>query len=335
MQADDSKWMRRALALAKRGLGRTSPNPCVGAVIVRRNRVLGEGWHRAAGRPHAEVEAVRDAVRRGHRVRGGTLYVTLEPCCTQGRTPPCTDLIVGEGLARVVVGAIDPNPAHAGRGLDLLRSAGVEVTEGVLAEACMDLNRGFNRWITKRLPWVTLKLAVTADGALALPPGQGRWLTGREARKEVQALRAECDAILVGAGTVRLDNPKLTVRGIRGARQPLRVILSRSGKLPAGARVLSDRWQDRTLVLRMAGIRSVLRELGRAGVTRVLVEGGAQIADAFIRAGCVDELVLFVAPKWAGVEGLPRVSRLGDLGLERVSVRMVGRDLRLDGRVRG
>ncbi len=332
-EAADLRWMRCALDLARRGLGHTSPNPCVGAVIVRGGRLLGQGWHRAAGKPHAEVEAVRDAHRQGHRLQGSTLYVTLEPCCTYGRTPPCTELILREKFKRVVVGATDPNPAHAGRAYTILRNAGITVTEGVLAEACADLNRAFNHWITTGQPWVILKLALTADGALALPPGQGRWLTSLPARREVHQLRATCDAILVGAGTLRADRPRLTVRGIRGARQPLRLILSRSGSLPPDAPVFTDRWRERTRVIRRGSLPGILNQLGREGVTSVLVEGGARITDALIRAGCVHELIVFIAPKWAGARLLPRPRFLGQLRLQRQELRMVGPDLRLDARV--
>lgn len=325
--------MRRALDLARRGLGHTSPNPCVGALIVRGEQLLGQGWHRAAGQPHAEVEAVRDARQQGHQIKGSTLYVTLEPCCTHGRTPPCTDLIVREQFKRVVVGATDPNPAHAGRAYSILRDAGIRVTAGVLAQDCADLNRAFNHWITTGQPWVTLKLALTADGALALPPGRGRWLTSPAARREVHQLRAESDAILVGAETLRQDLPRLTVRGIARARQPLRVILTRSGQLPPNAPVFTDRHRDRTLVIRRGTIPSILTRLGRQGITSVLVEGGARIADTFIRANCVHQLVLFIAPKWAGPGPLPRATQLHRLCLTHQTVRMVGPDLRLDARI--
>lgn len=325
--------MRRALDLARRGLGQTSPNPCVGAVIVRGQHLLGEGWHQAAGQPHAEVEAVRDAHRRGHDLKGSTLYVTLEPCSTHGRTPPCTDLIVREKFKRVVVGATDPNPAHAGRAFPLLRAAGITVTEGILAEECTDLNRAFNHWIVTKLPWVILKLAVTADGALALPKGQGRWLTGPLARQQVHELRARCDAILVGAETVRQDRPRLTVRGIRGARQPHRIVLSRSRNLPMDAPLFTDRWKDRTRIIRPRTIPDLLKQLGKEGMTSLLVEGGAEVADQFIRSGCVQELVLFIAPKWAGNHSLPRLKRWADLALTQTKLEMVGPDLRLDARV--
>ncbi len=215
----DERFMRLALVEARKGIGRTSPNPAVGAVIVRAGRVLARGPHRGAGLPHAEIEAI-DAIPRMGRCRGATLYVTLEPCSTQGRTPPCTGAILAAGFARVVFGATDPNPKHAGRAAKILRAAGIAVTSGVLAGECVALNRAYNHWITTRKPWVIAKCAMSLDGRLTRRPGESTWLTSPAARRHAQALRARVDAILVGAGTIRADNPRLTVRGIRGARQP-------------------------------------------------------------------------------------------------------------------
>ena len=237
--ATDDFFLRRALQLARRGLGRTSPNPCVGAVLVRGGKVIGEGWHRRAGLPHAEVEALRDAARRGERGRGATLYVTLEPCCTHGRTPPCTQAILEAGLRRVVVGAVDPNPHHAGRGLTLLREAGLDVVEGVCQAEAEALNPGFNHWIVHRRPLVTLKAAMTLDGKIATTRGDSRWITGEASRRVVMRLRQEHDAILVGIGTVLADDPALTARGPAGqplSQQPLPVVLGRRA-IPDAANV--------------------------------------------------------------------------------------------------
>ncbi len=228
----DQRFMALALAEARKGLGRTSPNPAVGAVIVRAGRVLARGHHRGAGLPHAEIEAIRAVAGRAG-CRGATLYVTLEPCSTHGRTPPCTDAIIAAGFARVVFGATDPNPRHAGRAEKILRAAGIVVTRGVLAKECAALNRAFNHWVTTRRPWVIAKCAMSLDGRLTRRRGESSWLTGPAARRHAQQLRARVDAILVGAATIRADNPRLTVRGPAardGARQPWRVVLTRSGR---------------------------------------------------------------------------------------------------------
>ena len=222
--------MRAALAEARRGIGRASPNPAVGAVLVRGQRVISRGYHRASGLPHAEIECLAAAPRGS--LRSATLYVTLEPCSTIGRTPPCTDAIVRAGVGRVVIGATDPNPLHSGRGIDQLRAAGIKVTTGVLAAECSRLNEAFNKWIVTGKPFVIAKCGMSLDGRLTRAPNEGRWLTGPAARRHAMQLRAQVDAILIGAETLRRDNPRLTTRGIRGARQPWRVVLSRSGKLP-------------------------------------------------------------------------------------------------------
>jgi diaminohydroxyphosphoribosylaminopyrimidine deaminase/5-amino-6-(5-phosphoribosylamino)uracil reductase len=330
----DEKWMRQALGLAARGRHTVSPNPCVGAVIVRGGKKLGEGFHRRAGEPHAEVLAIADAKRKGRALKGATLYVTFEPCCTRGRTPACTGAILEEGFSRVVVAATDPNPAHSGRAYGLLRKRGIKVTTGVLERESNWLNRAFNRWITTGRPWVTLKLAMTLDGYLALPKGEGRWVSGPESRKEVQELRACSDAILVGAGTVRADNPKLTVRGVPGARQPWRVVMAGKGPVPRKGNLFADRWKNRTLVFRGKTPKAVLRDLGKRGVTKVLLEGGATLADAFLKADCVDEVVFYYAPKVvAGGKGLPFSRRREGIVFESTDVRLSGGDLRFQGLV--
>ena len=211
---DDEKFMRAALREARRGVGRTSPNPAVGAVIVRGGRVVARGFHRCAGMPHAEIEAMT-ALKNPRLGAGRRIYVTLEPCSTHGRTPPCVEAIVRGGFARVVIGAIDPNPAHAGRGGELLRGAGIEVKTGVLEDECRELNVAFNKWIVTGLPFVIAKAALSLDGRLTRPPGEGQWLSNAASRADAHRLRASVDAILVGAGTVRADNPRLTVRACR------------------------------------------------------------------------------------------------------------------------
>jgi len=297
----DESWMRAALREARRGVGRTSPNPAVGAVIVsaRGERLLAKGWHRAAGQPHAEIEAIR-GLGRPSLARGASLYVTLEPCSTHGRTPPCVDAIIAAGFARVIVAAIDPNPAHAGRGLGRLREAGIEVTSGVLSAEAAALNRAFNKWIVTGLPLVIAKCALSLDGRITRLASEGQWLTGELARADAHRLRAQADAILIGAGTLRADNPRLTVRGVRGVRQPWRVVLTRSGKIPLEAHLFTDEHRDRTLVYRNRGLGWVLRDLGGRGVTSVLIEGGMEVlGDAFDRR-LVDRVQFYIAPLLLG-----------------------------------
>ena len=221
----DRLFMQEALGLARMGWGLTSPNPMVGAVVVRDGVIIGRGYHFKAGEAHAEVNAFADVARHGFDAKGATLYVTLEPCCTTGRTPPCTDAILASGVKRVVIGSSDPNPHHAGRGIELLRAAGIEVTVGVEQSACSELNRPFFKWIATGKPFVILKMAMTLDGKIATASGESKWITGPEARRRVQALRRLSDAIMVGGETVRQDRPQLTVREPDSwPRQPLRII---------------------------------------------------------------------------------------------------------------
>ncbi|MGE3310384.1 MAG: bifunctional diaminohydroxyphosphoribosylaminopyrimidine deaminase/5-amino-6-(5-phosphoribosylamino)uracil reductase RibD [Limisphaerales bacterium] len=371
----DAFFMRRALALARRGWARTSPNPMVGAVIVRGGRVLGEGWHRRAGLPHAEVEAFADARARGASVRGADLYVTLEPCSTHGRTPPCTDAILAHGIRRVVVAATDPNPRHAGRGLERLRSAGVAVTvlSGGEAERAAVLNEAFNHWIVHRTPWVTLKAAMTLDGKIATASGDSKWITGEEARNEGMRLRCESDAILVGVRTVLADDPSLTARGTwasRRADRPLRrIVLDSRARTPPTAKLVTDaRAADTTVVvtssapargrrLLEARVRVVeapaapeggvdlgwlMAFLGDEEVTRLLVEGGGEVNGSFLDLGLAHRVAFFYAPKILGGED----SRKGVAGhgagslsevrrLEDVRWRRLGDDLMLTGRISG
>jgi diaminohydroxyphosphoribosylaminopyrimidine deaminase/5-amino-6-(5-phosphoribosylamino)uracil reductase len=326
-------WMRLALREARRGAGRTSPNPAVGAVIVSRGgKLLAKGWHRAAGGPHAEIEAIR-ALARPSLARGATLYVTLEPCSTHGRTPPCVDAIIAAGFARVVVGAVDPNPAHAGRGLKLLRAAGIEVVAGVLAGEAEALNRAFNKWIVTGLPYVIAKCALTLDGRITRPPSEGAWLTSERTRAAARRLRAGVDAILIGAGTLRVDNPRLTVRGVRGARQPWRVVMTRSGNLPANAHLFTDEHRERTLVYKRRSLAWVLRDLGKRGATCVLIEGGAEILGEAFERKLVDRVEFHVAPLLAGG---PKLALARPIAADIVNpeYRTIGNDLILAGDVR-
>ena len=291
--------MREAIRLARKGLGKTRPNPAVGCIIVKNGRIVGRGWHRRAGRPHAEIEALR-SLKNPAAARGATAYITLEPCCTYGRTPPCTDALIAAGMARVVVGAIDPNPKHRGRGIKLLQMAGVKTRSGVLAAECAALNQEFHHFMSTGLPWVIAKCGMSLDGRLTRPPGQGRWITSPAARADAMKLRARVDAVLVGAATVRADNPSLTVRGIPGATQPWRVVWAPRGRVPRTAKIFRDRWKKRTLISREKTLRAALRSLARRGIQSVLIEGGGHTLGRAFENHLVNELVFYVAPMLAG-----------------------------------
>jgi diaminohydroxyphosphoribosylaminopyrimidine deaminase/5-amino-6-(5-phosphoribosylamino)uracil reductase len=325
----DARFLRRALELAQLGSGLTLPNPRVGAVLVRGNKIIGEGYHQRAGTPHAEVHAVADAKKRGHSVAGATLYVTLEPCSTHGRTPPCTGLILREKIARAVFAATDPNPAHAGAAARLLRSAGVKVSSGLLAEEATALNRDFNWWIVHRRPWVVAKIALSLDGRIVTPPGDDRWLTSSAARTTAHELRWESDAILVGAETVRKDNPRLTVRlpDRSGKVQPWRVVVTRSGKLPRKSHLFSDRHRNRTLVFQKQPLDQVIAALGALDVAHLLIEGGGEIITAALRAGLVNEVAFFIAPLVMGTLSRALNELDAPLHLREVSYQQVGPDI--------
>ncbi len=293
----DEQFMRAALAEARRGLGRVSPNPAVGAVLVQRGRIIATGFHRASGLPHAEVECLAAA---GGSLRRATLYVTLEPCSTTGRTGSCTDAIIRSGVGRVVIGATDVNPRHAGRAQGLLVQAGLKVTSGILAEECSRLNESFNKWIVTGRPFVIAKCGMSLDGRLTRPPNESRWLTSAASRRHARLLRAQADAILIGAETLRRDNPRLTIRGIPGATQPWRVVLSRSGKLPRSAHLFTDRFAERTLVYRRADLAATLADLGSKEITSVLIEGGGDILSQAFAARLVDKVHFYLAPLFTG-----------------------------------
>jgi diaminohydroxyphosphoribosylaminopyrimidine deaminase / 5-amino-6-(5-phosphoribosylamino)uracil reductase len=248
----DADYLRMALRLARKGSGATSPNPMVGALLVKRGRIIGRGWHRRAGEPHAEIEAIRDAQAHGHSPQGATLYVTLEPCCTHGRTPPCTDAIVAAGIGRVVIGAIDPNPRHSGRGFNILKQAGIHLSQGVLAAECSRLNEAFNHWIVQRTPLVTLKAAMSLDGKIATALGQSKWITAEPARVYAMRLRTEADAVLVGINTILADDPSLTIRGTRKPSQNhslRRIILDSAARTPLTAKVVTDEHPELTTII--------------------------------------------------------------------------------------
>jgi diaminohydroxyphosphoribosylaminopyrimidine deaminase / 5-amino-6-(5-phosphoribosylamino)uracil reductase len=338
-------YMRMALALARRGLGSTSPNPMVGAVLVKESRVIGRGWHRRAGEPHAEIEALRDAQQHGASPRGATLYVTLEPCCTQGRTPPCTEAIIAAGIREVIIGATDPNPRHCGRAFALLQRAGINVLPGVLGPECTAVNEVFNHWIVRRTPFVTVKAAMTLDGKIATAAGESKWITSEKARDAGMQLRRAADAILVGINTILADDPALTVRGKSGdATLPpkRRIILDSMARTPLDAQVVTDPGSANTViivgshaperrvralqqsvrVLRLPlarnsasegeriNLKSLLKQLGRESVTSILVEGGGEVNASFLLGGLAQRIAFFYAPKVLG----GRNSRCGVAG---------------------
>ena len=297
----DRLFMQEALGLARMGWGLTSPNPMVGAVVVRDGVIIGRGYHFKAGEAHAEVNAFADVARHGFDAKGATLYVTLEPCCTTGRTPPCTDAILASGVKRVVIGSSDPNPHHAGRGIELLRAAGIEVTVGVEQSACSELNRPFFKWIATGKPFVILKMAMTLDGKIATASGESKWITGPEARRRVQALRRLSDAIMVGGETVRQDRPQLTVREPDSwPRQPLRIIASRSMDDEEVAFFFPDGNAERVELETNEEWHSLMVRLGARNITCLLIEGGGELAAAAIDAGVVDTVEFHIAPKLLG-----------------------------------
>jgi len=326
----DEEWMGVAVDLAKRAGNSTRPNPRVGAILVKGGRIVGAGYHRRAGLPHAEIEAIQQA---GVRSKGAKLVVTLEPCSTHGRTPPCTDRIVASGIREVIYGAGDVDRRNAGGAGRILSQKKIRVVKGILREECEKLNEDYRHWTTKKEPWVILKLAMTMDGYLVVP-GR-RWVTGEAARAEVQKLRAGCDAILVGAETLRKDNPKLTVRKGRVGEQPWRVVVTRSGKLPKGANLFRDRYKDRTLVYRRKKWSEVLKDLHRRGVSRLLVEGGAEVAEGLVKAGKVNEVVIYLAPILVGErgKGLPQIEGWADWGWRETVTSSAGEDLCLRGKL--
>lgn len=332
---NDRPWMGRALRLAALAEGQTSPNPLVGAVVLNgAGELVGEGYHRRAGEPHAEALAL---ARAGAAAQGGCLYVTLEPCCHQGRTPPCTEAVLASGVQRVVVALADPDPRVAGQGLARLRQAGLEVIEGVGAEAARRQNSAFLHRVAKGRPEGILKWAMSLDGRTALPNGASQWISGPEARAWVHRLRARCDAVIVGGGTVRADNPLLTSRGQRSP-EPLRVVLSRQLELPASAQLWDtsgaptlvahgpeapatardsfDQLGVERLALEHCGPLALLGALAARGCNRVLWECGPELAATALGEGCVQQVAAVIAPKLLG--GLPARTPLGELGLLEV-----------------
>ena len=331
----DQTWMLLAIEEAKKGLGLTSPNPAVGAVIVKKDQMLGKGWHSRAGMPHAEREAIADVLTNhpAEVMRGATIYVTLEPCSTHGRTPPCTQGILEAGIARVVYGAEDPNPDHAGAAKTLLESVGVEVSVGVESEACLALIRGFAKVQQTGLPWVMLKSAISLDGRITRPPGESQWLTSPESRQMVQQLRFESDAIITGGNTFRIDNPALTLRSpdLPDKPQPWRMIVTRGKRedLPQTHQLFTDAFADRTLVQENGDLLGALKQLAERGCQSVMVEAGGTLMAAFLKAGLVDEVAIFYAPLLTGGPDFGFAGLPDDISLKDPEFTQIGDDLML------
>jgi diaminohydroxyphosphoribosylaminopyrimidine deaminase/5-amino-6-(5-phosphoribosylamino)uracil reductase len=364
----NSDYMRLALRLARRGYGTTSPNPMVGAVLVKGGEIIGRGWHHRAGQPHGEIEAIQDATRRGNSLKGATLYVTLEPCSTHGRTPPCTDAILKAGIKHVIFGATDPNRQHRGKGFEILKRGGINVIAGVLAEECEQLNEAFNHWIVHRTPFVTVKAAMTLDGKIATAAGESKWITGNKARAYGMKLRQGADAILVGINTILADDPSLTARSLKSEEGHAlrRMILDSQARTPLKAKVVSDQYARLTTIVASRSapakrvselskrtnvivapatprsgiaLRWLLRRLGAENVTSLLVEGGGEVNASFLVQGLAQRVAFFYAPKILGGRDSVRavagkgIMRLDQaLRLTSVQYRTLGPDLLMTAR---
>jgi len=353
------KYMRAALAQARRGLGKTSPNPAVGCVIVRDGQVVGRGWHKKAGTPHAEVHALNDA---GELAQGSDVYVTLEPCAHYGKTPPCARALVAARVARVFVAMVDPNPLVAGKGIEILRDAGIEVQVGLLEAAARELNLPFVKWIRTKRPYVILKSALTMDGKSATATGDSRWITCDQSRRTVHRLRGQMDAIMVGVGTVIKDDPLLTCR-VPGGKDPIRIVVDSTLRIPRHAALFNPHSAAGTIVatccrdtVRLSAVAALgcellpcaerdgrvdladlFAQLGAMGIQSILLEGGSHLAGAALRAGHIDRCLIFLAPKLVGGAGFglfagEGVSLMGDaLKLAGVTFKRSGADLLVQG----
>ncbi len=325
--------MRLALEEAARALGGTAPNPAVGAVIVKGGKVIAKGYHHAAGLPHAEIDAIRKLTPA--QVRDASIYITLEPCSSHGKTPPCTEAIIAAGITRVIYGATDPDKRHRGRATMILRKAGIEVFEGVLPEECAALNSHWNHRNATGMPWVIAKAGMSLDGRIDSPPHR-RWITSSASRKEAMRLRTTVEAILVGGGTVRTDDPSLTIRGIKlgkGHPQPWRVIWSKSGKIPKSCKLLTDHHRNRTIILKGMTLRAALKELARRGISSILIEGGGRTHGEAFRKNLVDEVCFFIAPVIQGGK-VPAVSgHIAPAHLQDVTYTKIESDVMISGRV--
>lgn len=350
----DEKWMRRCMELAAKGMGNVSPNPLVGAIVVKDGKILGQGFHEKFGEAHAEINAIRDALRSHRSIEGATLYVNLEPCSHTGKTPPCTNAIIRHKFAKVVVAMQDPNPLVNGKGIRKLRTAGIEVVTNVLHNEAARLNEAFAKFITQKLPFVVLKVAQTKDGYIARSDGSSRWITTRASRTVVHRLRNHYDAVLIGAGTAIADNPRLTVRHIKG-RSPFRVLIDGKLRTPLHSHLFTDRFRSLTIVyttdrkkaelLKKKGIavrvfdsrnskiplRKILHDLALHNIASVMVEGGQQMFEQFLREGLADKLIVFRSPKIFG-EGISAFGKMtGKFHLTNTTSQKINGDVVVEG----
>jgi diaminohydroxyphosphoribosylaminopyrimidine deaminase/5-amino-6-(5-phosphoribosylamino)uracil reductase len=362
-ETTEMKFMKIALALARKGIGRTSPNPLVGCVIVKDGAIVGEGWHHKAGTPHAEIHALNMAA---DSARGADVYVTLEPCCHTGATPPCSDALIKAGVRRVVAGMRDPNPQVSGGGLAALHQASIETECGVLESECRAINLPFIKHITTGLPYVTYKCAMTLDGKIASITGESRWISCEESRKYVHLMRAHNDAVMVGVDTILADNPQLTVRHVKG-RNPVRIIVDSSLRTPASVGILSGALARKTIIActeedvavhqpylqngttvlvcnsleGRVDLRDLLIKLGKLGIQSILLEGGSRLAGDALTRGLIDECVFFYAPKVIGSDGFSPFSITGitdmshSLAFTDLKVRRLGTDIVVTARPEG
>jgi diaminohydroxyphosphoribosylaminopyrimidine deaminase/5-amino-6-(5-phosphoribosylamino)uracil reductase len=365
LQSPDEKYMRMALRLAEKARGRTSPNPMVGAVIVKEGKVISRGWHKKAGEPHAEAIALRKA---GASAKGATLYLTLEPCSHTGkRTPPCSPLVIQSGVKRVAVAMIDPNPRVSGGGVKALRFAGIRVETGLLEAEAKKLNEAFIKHVTRRIPFVTLKIAQTLDGKIATASGESKWITGEEARKEGHKLRDINDAILVGINTVLKDDPSLTTRIPKG-RDPIRVVVDSALRIPLNAKVLTRKSAAKTIIATLASapkrkirklqdagaeiiavkstqgrvdLGDLMKKLGKMDIMSILIEGGAEVNASALKSGIVDKIVMFISPMlMAGKDALCSIGGASPVRLSQaiklrgITSRFVGQDLMVEGYIK-
>lgn len=351
-------YMRYALSLAEKGRGRTSPNPVVGAVIVRDGVIIGEGWHKKCGENHAEINAFENAAARGNDVSGAEMYVTLEPCSHYGKTPPCAKAIIEKKIKNVYIGILDPNPLVAGRGVRMMEDAGILVEHGILEEECRRMNEIFLKYITTKRPFVVMKTAMTLDGKIAAYTGDSRWVSCEESRQIVQKMRNSLTGIMVGIGTVLTDNPQLTCR-IPNGRDPVRIIADSSLRIPTEAKVLKDenciiaaadscdrekiqQLGERVLIVKERDghldLDDLMQQLGQRGIDSILLEGGGTLNEAALRAGIVDRIVTFIAPKMIGgsqaktpVEGQGIEKMSQAVRLENIEITKIGEDLMIQG----
>jgi len=339
---EDIKYMKRALQLAKKGKGYTHPNPAVGAVIVKDGKIIGEGYHKKAGMPHAEREAIKDAKEKGYDIKGSTMYVTLEPCCHYGKTPPCTNAIIEEGIKKVIVATLDPNPLVAGQGIEILKKAGIETKIGILQEEAKKLNEDFFVYITEKRPFIHLKIAQTIDGKIATKTGSSKWITSEKSRKFAHKLRLEASAVMVGVNTALKDNPSLTIRYIKSKKQPKRVLIDRYIKTPIDFNIFNQEAKtilfcsknaDKSKIEKLReknikiyqleekeerlDLKEILKILAEEEqVIHLLVEGGKDLITQFIKNQLYDKISVFIAPKIVGEDGISSIGKLDILDIK-------------------